>query len=122
MNTKRSVSLIIANSLLALFSLGNLSEPLLLQNLPTLIIYKDIVLGIIGIVATFGLWTLKRWGMILTIIYSVLQILSAMYGIVATPAPVGIKVGGAVGVVLCIVIIMLVLPYVRMAYQGLTSQ
>ena len=122
MNNKRPVTLTIANILLALFCLGNLAEPLLLQNLPQLIIYKDIVLGIISLVAAFGLWKLKRWGIILTIIYSVLQILSATYGIVATPAPVGIKVGGAVGLVLCIVIIVLVLLSARRAYQEFTPQ
>ncbi len=115
MNTKRPVTLTIAIILLALLSLGSLSLPLL--DPPPLVTYVAIVLGIIGLVATFGLWKLKRWGMILAIIYSVLQVLSGAAGIVE--APNVLKVLTAVTVVLLIVIIVLVvLPSSRRAYAA----
>ena len=115
MNTKRPVTLTIAIILLALLSLGSLSLPLL--DPPPLVTYVAIVLGIIGLVAAFGLWKLKRWGMILAIIYSVLQVLSGAAGIVE--APNVLKVLTAVTVVLLIVIIVLVvLPSSRRAYAA----
>lgn len=116
MNTKRPVPLTIAIILLALFSLGSLSLPLF-GHPPPPVLYGAIVLGILGLVAAFGLWRLKRWGMILTIIYSVLQVLSGAAGI--GEAPNVIKVLTAVTVVLCIVLIVLVvLPSARRAYAA----
>lgn len=116
MNTKRPVPLTIASILLALLSLGDLSLPLF-GHPPLLITSGSIVLGILGLVAAFGLWRLKRWGMILTIIYSVLQALSGVSGI--TEAPNVIKVLTAITMVLCIVLIALVvLPSARRAYAA----
>ena len=115
MNTKRPVTLTIASILLALLSLGSLS--LLLFRPPPLVTYVAIVLGISGLVAAFGLWKLKRWGMILAIIFSVLQVLSGAAGIVT--APDVLKVPTALTMVLSIVVIVLVvLPSARRAYAA----
>src|SRR5215472_14326854 len=105
MNTKRPVPLTIASILLALLSLGSLALPLF-GDTPPLVTSVAIVMGILGLVAAFGLWRLKRWGMMLTIIYSVLQILSGVAGLLT--APNVIKVLTTVTVVLCIVLIVLV--------------
>jgi hypothetical protein len=116
MNTKRPIPLTIASILLAFLSLGSLSLPLF-GHPPPLVTSVAIVLGILGLVAAFGLWKLKRWGMILAIIYSVLQVLSGAAGIVG--APNVLKVLTIVTVVLCIVIIVLVvLPSARRAYAA----
>ena len=116
MNTKRPVPLTIASILLALLSLGSLALPLF-GDTPPLVTSVAIVMGILGLVAAFGLWRLKRWGMMLTIIYSVLQILSGVAGLLT--APNVIKVLTTVTVVLCIVLIVLVvLPSARKAYAA----
>ena len=116
MNTKRPVPLTIAIILLALGGLGNLAVPLVYHP-PPLVTYVALVLGILGLVAAVGLWRLKRWGMILAIIYSVLQILLVAPDIVT--APDVIKVQNTVGVVGSIVILVLVvLPSARRAYAA----
>jgi len=116
MNTKRPVPLTIASILLALLSLGNLSLPLF--HPPLEVTFVGIVLGILGLVAAFGLWRRKRWGMILTIIVSMLNALAAASGIVGAPN-VLIKLQSTVGVVVSIVILVLVvLPSARKAYAA----
>lgn len=115
MNTKRPVTLTIAIILLAILSLANLA--LLLLRVPPPVIYVAIVLGICGLVATFGLWRLKRWGMILAIIISVLNALADALGIAT--APDVIKVPTALDMILSIVVIVLVaLPSARKAYAA----
>ena len=115
MNTKRPVPLTIAIIGLSLLSLANLA--LLPLRVPPPVIYVAIVLGISGLVAAFGLWRLKRWGMILAIIFSVLNTLSAALGIAT--APDVLKVPTALAMVLSIMVIVLVmLPSARKAYAA----
>ncbi len=65
---------------LALLSLLNFTSPLytspLLQtDYPTVVLFLGIALGVLGLLAAGGLWMLRRWGFLLTIIVSVLNIL-----------------------------------------------
>lgn len=116
MNTKRPVPLTIAIILLALFSLLSLSLPLF-GHPPPLITSGALILGILGLVAAVGLWRLKRWGMILAIIYSVLQILAGVVGIATAPDVINVLT--TVTIVMCVVILVLVvLPSARRAYAA----
>ena len=65
----------VAAILMAIISLLGLPGPLLpgSEEVPAVVIYGGIVLGVIGLVATVGLWMLKKWGFWLTIIVSVLK-------------------------------------------------
>src|SRR5829696_4343720 len=71
----------------ALFSLLSLPGPLLpgSKGVPAVVLYSGIVLGVGGLVASAGLWMLKKWGLSLTIIVNVLGALSAAPGLVAAP-------------------------------------
>ena len=67
---------------LALLSLLNLisplvTSPLLQTDYPTIVHLLFIALGVLGLLAAGGLWMLRRWGLLLTIIVSVLNILLA---------------------------------------------
>ena len=67
---------------LALLSLLNLisplvTSPLLQTDYPTIVLFLAIALGVLGLLAAGGLWMLRRWGLLLTIIVSVLNILLA---------------------------------------------
>jgi peptidoglycan/LPS O-acetylase OafA/YrhL len=67
---------------LALLSLLNFTYPLVISpflqtNHPTIVLFLGIALGVLGLLAGGGLWMLRRWGLLLTIIVSVLNILLA---------------------------------------------
>ncbi len=120
MKTKRPTSLLVALILLALLSLGNLVFLFLpgTNNIPAAIVYSGVVAGVIGLVAAFGLWKARRWGMILTIIVSAFNMLSAAPGVLVAPNP-GLQVTAGAYVALSILIIVLVvLPSARQAYAA----
>src|SRR5215217_222176 len=96
--------------LLALFSL--VSHPLALlpgtKEVPAVIVYGGFVLSIGGLLASAGLWMLKRvWGFWLTLVVCVLNLLSAAPGLVLALGPVS-KAITMVGVVVPGLIIVLV--------------
>jgi hypothetical protein len=120
MNTKRPTTVTIGTVLLALFSVLNLAFPLFAstgpEGVPALIVYSGVVLGVVGLVAVAGLWTLKKWSLWLTIVVSVLNILSAAPGLVFAPDP-GLLVSAIVTVVgLALIIMLVMLPTSRRAY------
>ncbi len=117
MNTKHPTSLLVALVLLVLLGVGHLFVPWVpdADKIPPVVVYGDVALGVISLVAAFGLWKLTRWGLILTLIISALNVLSAAPGVVAAPNP-GLHVVAAVYVVLSVLIIVLVgLPSARQA-------
>lgn len=115
MKTSRPGVLTIAALLLGLVSLLSLATPLI-PGPPLPVIVLSIVTGLIGLVAAYGLWQARRWGMIVAIIVSALNVLSASPGLLAQlnlPA----LIGAGVTVVLSVIIIVLtVLPSARQAY------
>lgn len=120
MNTKRPTSLLVALALLTLLSLGNLVllfEPGANQ-IPAVIVYSGIAAGVIGLIAAFGLWKARRWGMILTIIISAFNQLSSAPGVSVGPN-LGLQVlAGAYVVLSVVVIVLVVLPSARRAYAA----
>jgi len=107
----------IAAIVMALSSL--LQLPLLLlpgaEEIPAVVIYGGIVLGIAGLVATVGLWMLKRWSFWLTIAVSGLNILSAAPGVAVAPNA-GLQAAATGGVVVsALVIVLVALPSSRRA-------
>jgi len=102
---------------MALVSLLGLPGPLLpgSEEVPAVVIYGGIVLGIVGLVAAVGLWMLKKWGLWLSIVVSVLNFLSAAPGVVFGPNAT-LQAAAAVGVVVpALIIVLLVLPSSRSA-------
>ena len=117
MNTQRSPSVTIAAVLLALFSVLNLVFPLFpTAGIPAFIVYSGLMLGVVGLVALVGLWTLKRWSVWLTIVVSVLNILSTAPGFAFAPTP-ELFVSAIVTVVgFALIIVLVMLPASRRAY------
>ena len=119
MNTQRPQAVTIAAALLALFSVLNLIGtliPAFSNGVPAIVVYGSAVLGLLGLAAAYGLWTLRRWGVWLTVILSALNVLSAAPGIAFAPTTV-LFVAALVTVVGCaLVIVLTVLPVSRRAY------
>lgn len=86
-------------------------------DVPVIVVISAIVLGVAGIPAASGLWMLRQWGFILTLVVAALNLLSAVPGIPAGPTA-AIKVFSAVFALVSIAILVLVLlPEARRAYR-----
>ena len=113
----RPMPITVAAILMVLVSLVGLPGPLLpgSEEVPAVVIYGGIVLGIVGLFAAVGLWLLRKWGLWLTVVVSVLNLLSAAPGIVFAPS-VAVLVFAAVGVVVpALIIVLVVIPSSRRA-------
>ncbi len=78
----RPQTVTVAAILLALFSVLNVLFPFSpIEGIPEAAVYIGVVAGAIGLVGAAGLWLLRRWGLWITIIVSVLNILDAAPGI-----------------------------------------
>jgi hypothetical protein len=115
----RPQAVTVAAVLQALLSLVNLASPLLpSEGVPEFVISLGVVLGIAGLVASLGLWILRKWGIWLTILVSVLNLLSAAPGIPFAPDAI-LQVGAAVTVVVsALIIVLVVLPTSRRAFAA----
>src|SRR4051812_45840998 len=114
----RPLPVSVAAILMTLISLVGLPGPLLpgSEEVPAVVIYGGIVLGVVGIVAAVGLWMLKNWSFWLTIVVSVLNILSAAPGLVFAPEA-ALKAFAAVGVVVpAVIVVLVILPSSRQAF------
>jgi hypothetical protein len=113
----RPLPVTVAAIIQALFSLLSLPGPLLpgSEGIPAVVLYFGIVLGVAGLVASAGLWMLKKWGLWLTIIVNVLGALSAAPGVGAAPNA-ALQVAAIAAVLIsALIIVLVVLPSSRRA-------
>lgn len=119
MNDRRPTTVTVAAALLALFSVLNLVSiivPAFSEGVPAAVVYGSAVLGVLGLVAAYGLWMLKRWGVLLAVILSVLNVLSAAPGMAFAPTTVLFVAALATVVGYALVILLVVMPASRRAY------
>ena len=94
--------------LLVLLSLLNFISPFLPTGYPTIVLFLGGALGVVGLLAAAGLWMLRRWALLLTIVISVLNLVLSVPGIVAEPQAGGKLLAGVttIGFTLIIVLVM----------------
>ena len=111
----RPLPVTVAAILMVIFSLMNFPGPWwylvpgAVEETPMFVIYSGIVLGIVGVVAAVGLWMMKRWGLWLTIVVSVINILFNALGLVMAPGA-ALKAAIAlqtIGFILTVVLVVL---------------
>ncbi len=109
MNTRPQPSVMFALIVLVLLGVGHLFVPFApdADKIPSVVVYGDVVLGVVSLVAAYGLFKLTLWGRILTLIVAALNVLSAAPGVVSAPN-LELRVVTAMYVVLSLVIIALV--------------
>jgi hypothetical protein len=112
----------VAAILLALFSvLFDLSFALWAEaipredEVPTIVVYTSVVVGVAGLVGAAALWRLK-WGIWLTMVVCLLNILDAAGGVVGAPSA-ALQVASAIGVLgFALIVVLVVLPTSRRAF------
>ena len=123
-NTRRPPAVTVAVVLLALLSVVNMVPPSLMASpaeaseVPAFVTYLGVILGVVGLVAAYGLWALKRWGVWLTIILSAVNILLSVPPLLFGPT-VAIQVVNIVSdVAFALIIVLVLLPASRRAYTS----
>ena len=116
---------------LALLSLLNFTSPLftsplytspsLQTNYPTAVLFLGIALGVLGLLAARGLWMLRRWGLLLAIVVSVLNILLAVPWIVVESQATGKLLAGVTAGGFALVLVLLMQRESRRAFAATTS-
>ena len=115
MKTSRPLTLTLATVLLGLISLGSLATPLL-AGPPVAVKVLSVVMGLLGLLAAYGLWNRKRWGMIVAIVVSAINALSGVPGLFVQPnLPATLAAGVGIAISL-LIIVLTVLPSARAAY------
>jgi hypothetical protein len=85
------------------------------EEVPALVLYTTVVVGVAGFVGAAGLWMLRRWSLWLTIVVCVLNVLDAAAGVAGAPNA-ALQVAGTVMVVgFALIIVLVVLPTSRQA-------
>jgi uncharacterized membrane protein (DUF2068 family) len=122
MKTQRPPAVTVAVVLLALLSVVTMVPPSLMfspavaAEIPAFVTYLGFILGVVGLVAAYGLWALKRWSVWLTIILSTVSILLSVPPILFGPT-VAIQVLNIVSdVAFALIIVLVLLPASRRAY------
>jgi hypothetical protein len=118
----RPVAVTVAVVLSVLLIIGNLASPAFPagsgdESIPQAAIIIGVLLGVVGIPAVIGLWLLRRWGMVATIVVAALNLLFSLPGIAGAPTT-WLQVLSGVGVLVSLAVLVLVLlPDARRAYQ-----
>lgn len=109
MNARVRGSLVVALVLLVLLGVGHLFVPFApdADKIPSLVRYGDVALGVVSLIAAFGLLRRAQWGRVLTLVVASLNVLSAAPGVVAAPNA-ALQVIAAVYVVLSLAMLALV--------------
>lgn len=113
---KRPQPVTIGVVLLVLLSLMNFVSPFLPTDYPTIVLFLGTALGVVGLLAAAGLWMLRRWALLLTIIVSVLNVVLSVPGIVAEPHATGKLLAGVTTLGFALVVVLIMQSNARRAF------
>ena len=113
---KRPQPVTIGIVLLVLLSLMNFVSPFLPTDYPTIVLFLGTALGVVGLLAAAGLWMLRRWALLLTIIVSVLNVVLSVPGIVAEPHATGKLLAGVTTLGFALVVVLIMQSNARRAF------
>ncbi len=118
MNIHRPLTVTIATVLLTLVSLFSLTPLLEPTKVLPLFLYTIPVLGVCGLIGAFGLWKLKRWGLLLSSILSALAILWSIPGLFIPKTLGGKAITMGVIIFYALVLVLVALPATRKVYAA----
>ncbi len=120
----RPQTVTVAAILLALFSVPNLLFPLWAhtvqpgEEIPPLIVYLTVLVGVAGLVGAGGLWMLRKWSIWLAIVVCVLNILDTAPGVVFAPTAAWQLAATLTVIVSILIIVLVVLPTSRRSFAA----
>jgi uncharacterized membrane protein (DUF2068 family) len=86
------------------------------EEVPAVVVYTSVVVGVVGLVGAAGLWRLKKWGLWLSTVVCVLNILDAAAGVAGAPNA-ALQVAATIMVVgFALIIVLVVLLSSRRAF------
>ena len=106
------------NFISPLFTSPLYTAPLLQTDYPTVVLFLGIVLGVLGLLGAGGLWMLRRWGFLLSIIVSVLNILLAAPWLAVESQATGKLLAGVTAAGFALVLVLLMRPNSRRAFAA----
>lgn len=83
---------------------------------PPVVLYASVILGVLGLIAASGIFTLKRWGKWLAISVSVPGVLFGAGGILYSSSPLTKGLGLMLVAFYVLVIVLVALPSARQTY------
>jgi hypothetical protein len=111
------VAAVILSVLVILANFAGFALPTSGEEVPLIVILGSLILGVAGIPAAIGLWLLRRWGYILTVIVTALNLFAAAPGPWLGPTA-AIKIFSVAMAVASIAILVLATrPEARRAYH-----
>ena len=117
----RPLTVTVAAILLALFSVPNLLFPMWAEaipreeEVPALVVYTTVMVGIAGFLGAAGLWMLRKWSLWLTIVVCVLNVLDAAAGGAGAPNAAFQTAATVMVVGFALITVLVVLPSSRQA-------
>ncbi len=108
---------VVLSVLLIVLNLAALALPTGGEDVPAFVIISTIVLSAAGIPAAIGLWLLRRWGFILTLIVMALNVLTSLPGIPFGPTPAIKLFAGLFALVSLAVLVLVLRPEARRVYR-----
>jgi uncharacterized membrane protein (DUF2068 family) len=88
------------------------------DEIPAVVVYLTVVVGVAGLVSAAGLWLLRKWSIWLTIVVCVLNIVDAVGGVTGAPNTTLQAASAIVVVVFALIIVLVVLPSSRRAFAA----
>jgi uncharacterized membrane protein (DUF2068 family) len=88
------------------------------DEIPAVIVYLTVVVGVAGLVGAAGLWLLRKWSIWLTIVVCVLNFLDAVGGVAGAPNTTLQAASAVVVVVFALIIVLVVFPFSRRAFAA----
>jgi hypothetical protein len=102
------VAAIVLFVLLSLMNLASLAMPSGDDGIPIEVLYLGVALGIIGLLAAWGLWRGHRWALVVAVLVLLLSLLSAAPGLFFAPSS-ELQLAAGLGVVASLLNLVLLL-------------
>jgi hypothetical protein len=108
---------VVLSALLLIANVAAFALPTGGESVPAFVIISTVILSFAGIAAAIGLWLLRRWGFVLTLIVMALNVLTSIPGVPAGPTAAIKTFSALFSLVSALILVLAVLPEAGRAYR-----